>query len=279
MSSLTGPCATVIIPAHNEAGYIRCCIEAVLASAGGVPFEVIVVANGCTDATARIARQVSGTELRPVRVIETGKGGKPGALQLGDDAANGAVRVYLDADVIVSPPLIPSLIQALDTEAPRYASGRPVVATPASAITRHYARFWQRLPFFNEDVPGFGIFAVNAAGRKRWGRWPDIISDDTYARLNFAPWERLLVDARYTWPMVEGLSPLVRVRRRQDRGVRQIECRFEPLVRNRERVPGGVGRKALAALRDPVGFAVYALVALRVRLAGRGRPGAWERGR
>lgn len=275
------PLATVIIPASNEAGYIDTCLAAVLATDGATPFETIVVANGCTDDTAEVARQAAerlSRPDRPVRVLETPEGGKPAALQRGDAAAQAPVRIYLDADVMVEPGLIPALIDALAGGDARYASGVPVVAPARSALTRTYARFWQRLPFVTTGVPGFGLFAVNAAGRARWGAWPGIISDDTYARLNFAPSERVQVPHRYGWPMVEGLGPLIRVRRRQDRGVREIAALYPELLRNGDQVPGATLQKALAALRDPGGFAVYALVALCVRLPMPGS-GGWARGR
>lgn len=281
MTNAPAPEATVIVPANNEAAFIGPCLEAVLRSAGEVPFETIVVANACTDATVTAARATArriGHEDRPVRIIDTPRAGKLRALQMGDEAARAATRIYLDADVTVSPGLIPALIEALGADGPRYAGGLPEIAPAANPATRLYARFWQRLPFFSTGVPGFGIFAVNGAGRTRWQEWPDIVSDDTFARLNFAPAERILVPHTYRWPMVEGFGGLVRVRRRQDRGVQEIARRFPDLLRNADPGARPRGQKMLAALRDPGGFAVYALVALCVRLSGRDT-GVWERGR
>lgn len=262
--------ATVLIPAHDEAGYIGACLAAVTASCTGAhDLQVIVIANGCSDDTAAIARRAG------VEVIETAQGGKLPALELGDGAARHGTRIYLDADVVVSPDLLHQLIEALSGPAPRYASGRPVVARAQSALTRAYARFWQGQPFLTQGVPGFGIFAVNAAGRARWGAWPDIISDDTFVRLQFSPSERVRVPASYTWPMVEGAARLVRVRRRQDRGVAEIRQRFPLLMQNED--PRSPSRLFARALRDPSGFAVYAAISLAVRIL----PGAggWERGR
>jgi len=281
MTDAPQPRATVIVPACDEAGYIGACLAAVQGSDGAAPFETLVVANGCTDDTAAVARQAAARHAhpgRPVRILEVPEGGKPGALQRGDAAARAPVRIYLDADVTVAPGVIPALIAALDGNDARYASGVPAVAPAQSALTRAYARFWQRLPFLSVGVPGFGLFAVNAAGRARWGDWPDIVSDDTFARLSFAPSERVQVPHGYRWPMAEGLGPLIRVRRRQDRGVREIAARYPELLRNRDHVPGATRQKALAAIRDPAGFAVYALVAILVRLPVPG-PGGWARGR
>ncbi len=134
-----------------------------------------------------------------------------------------------------------------------------------------------RLPFVQGGAVGAGLFAVNAAGRARWGDWPAIISDDTFARVNFSPAERTEVPAAYHWPMVEGLRNLIRVRRRQDAGVEEV-YRHYPQLRDNEGkrpvTPRDLPRLALAA---PLGLAVY----LAVHLAVRARPGGsdWTRGR
>lgn len=272
---------SVILPASNEAGYIGPCLEALFASSpvpGGA--EVIVVANGCRDDTAARAKafehEAKAAGWRLV-VVDRPEGGKIGALNAGDAVARGDMRAYLDADVIVSPGLMAQLAQALAVDAPRYASGRPELPRAKSAVTRAYARFWQSLPFAKSAAPGYGLFAVNAAGRARWGAFPPIISDDTFARLQFTPAERVGCTAPYRWPMIEGFAALVRVRRRQDAGVAQIAALYPEIMlregKHRLGLPGLVQR----AITDPAGFAIYAAVSLVVKAR---RGGAdWTRGR
>ena len=112
----------------------------------------------------------------------------------------------------------------------------------------------------------------------RWGAWPDIISDDTFARLNFAPEERLRVPGDYDWPMIEGFARLVQVRRRQDIGVAEIEERYPALMANDDRHDQAVPlwRRGLA---DPVAFAAFILVRLAVRLPVLRSGNRWARGR
>ena len=155
--------------------------------------------------------------------------------------------------------------------------GTPEIAPAQSPVTRAYARFWQKLPFVTTGVPGFGIFAVSGAGRARWEAWPEIISDDTFARLNFAPEERVRLPQTYRWPMIEGLSGLIRVRRRQDRGVREIGEKFPRLLKNADPSTASRTGKLNAILRDPLGFLVYGFIALCVRPPG--GKGDWARGR
>lgn len=273
---------SILIPAHNEVGYIEPCLEALLASdATGARVEVIVMANGCTDATVQVARSFArrfATKGWPLSVLNLETGGKMAALNAGDRTAVHGARIYVDADVVVTPPLIAQLAQVLDTKEVRYASGSPVVQAAGSAFTRAYARFWASLPFCTHGVPGFGVFAVNRAARQRWGMFPDIISDDTFVRLNFTPSERHRVPATYSWPMIEGMAALIKVRRRQDIGVAEVKTEFPELWDNHDPVPEDAKPVWKLALQAPLGFVAFAIVALAVRLPHRSQE-RWARGR
>ncbi|KNX41832.1 putative glycosyl transferase [Roseovarius tolerans] len=280
LTDAENPTLSVIIPAHNEAGLIGACLRALFAS-HPVPdgAEAIVVANGCTDATATEARACTDAATARgwrLSVLERSEGGKPGALNAGEAVAHGRVLAYLDADVIVSPALCAELVQALDGDAALYASGRVVIPTPETMFSRTYARFYRQVPFFHHGVPGCGLFAMNRPARARWGEWPEIISDDTFARLNFTPSERVAVPAPYDWPIVEGFGALVRVRRRQDAGVAEIGRLYPVLPTNDDPRPSGAGWVLRAGLRAPLGFVAYVAVALATRLR---RGNGWARGR
>ncbi|MFN4098613.1 MAG: glycosyltransferase family 2 protein [Pararhodobacter sp.] len=271
---------SIIIPACNEALYIDTCLTALLASTGPSAAQVIVAANGCNDDTvARAQAHAAGFAARGWRleVLDLPALGKLGALDAGEAVAAHPVRAYLDADVTVSPPLMAQIAQALAGEAPRYASGTPLV-TARGWVSRAYARFWTRLPFVVDDVPGFGLYAVNAAGRARWGGFPRIIGDDAFVRVQFSPDERVKVPATYDWPLIEGFAPLVRVRRRQDQGVTELAALYPALIANEGKATPGKGWMIRRALADPFAFATYAAVKLAVR-AGWGAQSGWVRGR
>lgn len=288
-TATTQPQVSVLIPAHNEANYIADCLAALFASAlpAGMQGEVLILANGCSDATARIAAAQARPPQWKLRVIDLREGNKLKALNAGDAEARGAVLVYLDADVIVDPALIGQITTALGdaqilTQAqaqPRYASGTPVIAPAQSALTRAYGRFWMRLPFVQTGTPGFGLFAMNRAGRARWQDWPDIIADDTFARLSFTAHERIKLPARYSWPMVEGLRNLTRVRRRQNAGVAELREKYPQLLANDDKTPLLAGQLFKLLLQDPIGFAAYALVSLAVKSPLFRSSQRWTRGR
>jgi glycosyltransferase involved in cell wall biosynthesis len=277
---MTAQALSVVVPASNEARLLPGCLEALLRSeAPHLPVEAVVVSNGSRDGTAEVARGFAAAFAARgwgLLVLDLTHGGKPGALDAGDAAATGSLRAYLDADVTLSPPLLAGLARVLDRPEPAFASGRPRI-TGEGPVSRLYARTWARVPFMTSGVPGCGLFAVNAAGRARWGAWPPIIADDAFARLNFAPHERHLVPHDYGWPIAEGLAALVRVRRRQDRGVTELAELFPHLVANEGKAPLGAGGLTRLALRDPLGFMAYAGVAAAVRL-GR-HDGSWSRSR
>ncbi len=279
----TLPILSVLIPASNEEALIGDCLDAVLQSdwTHDGSFETIVISNGSRDRTAEKALEMRdrfNEKGLSLVVLEREEGGKLGALNAGDHVARGAIRVYLDADVEISKQLLSQLFTALDTSEPRYASGKLVLVPPRSWATRAYARIYAQVPFMRHGVPGAGVFAVNAAGRMRWGAFPNIISDDTFVRLSFTPDERIGVDASYTWPLVEGWKNLVRVRRRQNAGVDEIREYYPDLLRNDDKPPFPIREKISLALKDPIGFAVYSGVALAVRLTG-ARGSGWSRGR
>jgi glycosyltransferase involved in cell wall biosynthesis len=274
------PALSVIVPASNEQGLIGPCLDALATSDGPVRAEVIVVANGCHDGTVAEARSRAAAFAArgwSLRVLDLPEGGKPGALNAGEAEARGPVLAYLDADVTVSPPLMRQIAEALARSAPAYGSGTCRIAPARSAVTRAYGRTYARVPFMTHSVPGCGLFAMNRAGRARWQDWPAIISDDTFARLQFSPPERIGVPAPYHWPLVEGFGALVRVRRRQDRGVAELRRLYPALEANDDKPRLSIGGKLRLALRDPIGFAVYVAVALAVRL-GAGN-NEWVRGR
>ncbi|WP_424439191.1 glycosyltransferase family 2 protein [Planktotalea sp.] len=275
---------SLILPANNEAAHIQECLNAIMASepfGDNAAVQIIVVPNGCSDDTANLAR---GFEPQATKrgwrldVIELEQGSKLAALNAGEAIAKAPALAYLDADVVVSPKLLAETVAALHNTSPRYASGTVCISRSKSWITRAYATFYLQTPFMKQIAPGCGYFAMNKAGRARWAKWPAIISDDTFARLNFAPGERKQVSARYDWPLVEGLGNLIRVRRRQNAGVDELEHKFPELLVNDAKTRFAPLAILKAALRHPIGVFIYGLVAVTVKLVP-AKDAAWDRGR
>lgn len=271
----------VIIAARNEENYIGACLEALLEQSGDAgKIETILAANACSDRTVEVAESyVPRFEARGwvLTVIDVPEPGKVNALNAADARATGDGLVFLDADVRCDPNLLAQLRGALSVQSPRYATGTLEVAPAKTWFTRRYASLWVELPFVKGGAVGAGLFAMNRAGRSRWGAFPNIISDDTFVRLQFAPEERIEVPARYHWPMVEGFANLVRVRRRQDAGVHEIQRLYPDIMDREAKAPVTRGDLLKLLVKKPVSFCVYALVHVAVRLR-RSNEG-WDRGR
>ena len=116
--------------------------------------EVIVVCNGCTDATATIARGFEG----PVRVIETEVASKTHALNLGDAAARGFPRLYVDADVVLTWGSILRIAAALEAPGVLAASPAAEMVFPAGTAwaVKSYYRLWMSLPYVCEGLMAAG---------------------------------------------------------------------------------------------------------------------------
>ena len=203
---------SIVIAAHNEAGVIGRCLDALLADAAPGEFDVTVVANGCTDDTAAVA------DARPgVRVIELTTAGKAAALNAGDEAAVGFPRVYLDADIVLSTAAVRSLVDALAGGVPAATVGRQLDLAGRPLPVRAYFAVHGRLPVFRDGLFGRGVVALSEAGRARFGRFPELVADDLFLDSLFTRTEKRHVTsyaARVATPRRTGdlVRRLVRVR-------------------------------------------------------------------
>jgi len=92
------PTVSVIIPVYNGGENFRRCLEA-LASSRHVPVEVIVVDDGSTDRSPRVASTCGHRLLRTSRP----RSGPAAARNHGAKAAKGDILLFVDADVAVRP--------------------------------------------------------------------------------------------------------------------------------------------------------------------------------
>lgn len=110
---------TVCIPARNEARHIAATVRSVLAQTSVPRLTVLVLDDGSEDGTAEIVAELARSDDR-VRLISgpdadppPGWLGKPWACARLADEANGAVLVFVDADVVLHPEAIRSCVHLL----------------------------------------------------------------------------------------------------------------------------------------------------------------------
>jgi hypothetical protein len=238
---------SIVIPAHDEARVIGRLLDALLSGpADEEPPDIVVVCNGCTDDTARIAAARPG-----VRVVEVPLPSKHAALRTGDEHARGFPRLYVDADVVLGAADVRALAEAVaetgDGTRPGGGGGggtgdgaggggapRVLAAAPARHLpmdgcawpVRAYYRVWQRLPAVREGLFGRGVIAVSREGHARIAALPPLMADDLAASLAFAPGERRVIEqARVTVHPPRTWADLIRRRVRAETSTAQLEAR------------------------------------------------------
>jgi glycosyltransferase involved in cell wall biosynthesis len=183
---------SVVIAAHNEASVIGRCLDALIRQdSSEEPLDITVAANGCTDATAEIARR------RGVRVVEIDQANKAIALNAGDAAARGFPRIYLDADIEVPQGAVIAFGQAFAASRSPLAAvpRRRVVVTRRPLAVRAYFAINSRLPAFQNGLFGRGMIALSERGRERFDAFPIMMADDLFLDSLFSPTEKVSVDS------------------------------------------------------------------------------------
>ncbi|HET9160980.1 MAG TPA: glycosyltransferase family 2 protein [Caulobacteraceae bacterium] len=219
---------SVIVPAHNEASVIQSGLKALTGGASPERLEVIVVCNGCTDQTAQLALAFAPI----VQVIETDTPSKTHALNLGDQAARGFPRLYVDADVAMTFDDVLEVAAVLE-------SGRAIAAAPAvetvfldgtARSVRGYYDVWMSLPYVQKGMVAAGAYALSQKGRERFGEFPKVIADDGYIRLLFKHGERIEAPKAISRVLApKTIADLIKIKTRSRLGVLELAMRFPEL--------------------------------------------------
>lgn len=266
----------VVIPAHNEEASILRTLRPLADLAASGRIEVIVVPNGCSDATASVAATMSGVQVQEIAI-----GSKASALNEGDRRATAWPRIYLDADIELSGESVLKVLDEL-TDSP-WLAGRPSfvwVTDEASAAVRAFYRARGRFTGFSEHLWGAGVYALTHAGHDRLGEFPDVTGDDLYVDSLFEASEIVIVacpPARVRVPT--DARSLLRTLRRVYRGNRQVwgQQVEAPTLREPRRLSLRVALAGVRSPRELADLGVYVAVALIGRLQSLRVKAVWER--
>ena len=272
------PRCSVVVPAHDEAAVITERLRLLTADLAPGEVEIVVVANGCTDDTAALARRVPG-----VQVVELDLASKTAALNAGDLATRAVPRIYLDADIELPTRSLRVLAEALGTD-------RPVVAAPrvsfdvsrSSWAVRAFYRVFEQLPYVRDQLVGLGVYGFSESGRRRFERFPDLVADDLFVQRLFAPAERLVVDAPFRVSAPRDLRGLLAARTRVARGNRELAARAGALQLDGAPTTSSTTRALVGLSRRPVlwpALLVYVAVTAQARRRAAAAPAgaSWER--
>ena len=266
---------SVIIPAHNEEAVIGRCLRRLLVGAEDGELEVVVVCNGCSDSTAKVARAAAPQAT----IIGIPVASKVAALNAGDERANYFPRFYVDADVELPIASLRLTAQALSRPGVLCAAPSPFFALDARPwAVRAFYEVFQRTPYLVEGMVGTGVYALSDEGRRRFGSFPDLTADDQFVHQLFDRSQRSSVPgAHFVVHTPYKLGGLLRMRVRAYRGNHELARSGSARV-----APPPTGLKRALALCLRPSFAPAAVVYLSVNLAARAlarqaAPKRWER--
>ena len=279
------PAFSVIIPAFQEEAVIARCLTTLTRDAPGSDgLEVIVIANGCSDATAAIARASAPAAW----VIEIDEASKTAAINAGLAMASHDARIVLDADVECGFATVQALAKAVGEPSVLVAS--PAIRIDASRCDRWvkaYYRVWSRQPYALTGNGGAGCYALSRETSERIGAFPPIVGDDIWFHTRIPPERKRLVARANDQPVETIVRPPrtarehIAVEARRQNGNRVVmrdhPSEYYPFAKN-----GGAMSQAIrsgAALPDiAIYFAMkFAARALAIWQRLRGRADRWTR--
>ncbi|KAB2897115.1 MAG: glycosyltransferase, partial [Dokdonella sp.] len=108
------PRVSIVIPVYNKVEYTLACLRSLAAHAGSTPFEVIVVDDASSDATAQRLAAIGGIRVER----NAGNLGFIGSCNAGAALARGQCLLFLNNDTVVTAGWLEALLRCLD-EAPQ----------------------------------------------------------------------------------------------------------------------------------------------------------------
>jgi glycosyltransferase involved in cell wall biosynthesis len=161
---------SIVMPAHDEAPFIAAAVREVaegMHSRG--PFEVVVVENGSTDATADVAKALM-EEVPELRVLSLGVPDYGKALRMGFLAAKGETVAFFDVDYYDLAFLDRALLLMAEPDGPAVVVGSK--RGEGALDTRPWPRRMVTLVFSTILKVGFGLGVSDTHGMKVLRREP-----------------------------------------------------------------------------------------------------------
>jgi glycosyltransferase involved in cell wall biosynthesis len=270
---------SAVIPAHDEAAVISRCLDSLLTGFEPGELDVVVACNGCTDETANIVRS-SG---HAVRVLELSVASKPAALRAAEKELTTFPRLYLDADVVLPAAAARQVLEQLRTDS--VLAARPPInydTTRSSQLVRRYYRARTQVPSLMSRIWGAGMYGLSAAGRSRFGDYPDMIADDLFVDQHFDNGEIAIVS---TLPVVvkapRRTADLLRILRRTYHGNSENRALVGHDAERSGTTSSTTRSLAWLALTQPgtaIDILAYVMLAIYARLTLKvAAPQGWER--
>lgn len=104
---------SIVIPVYNTEAYLAACLDSALDGISA-DCEILVVNDGSTDASGRIAAGYAERTPDLIRVITTENGGLGAARNVGIENARGEYLLFLDSDDSLEKGALPEMLEAID---------------------------------------------------------------------------------------------------------------------------------------------------------------------
>jgi glucosyl-dolichyl phosphate glucuronosyltransferase len=149
------PMISLIIPTYNRAGVLKRALDSALnIEYSPADYEIIVVDNGSTDATAAVVKDVQeSSPQRRLTYIREERVGLHNARHAGVWAAKGDILIFTDDDATFAPGWLRAYAEAFDAHPEMVAAGGPVRASWEAPPPK-----W--LVEFIGDAKTFGILSL-----------------------------------------------------------------------------------------------------------------------
>lgn len=141
---MTSYTVSIIIPTHNRSASLLRLLGALSKQTYSLEqIEVIVVANGCTDGTPEILRQLQ-TSFK-LKIIEQSDQGPAGARNNGAAFATGQLLIFLDDDIEPTSSLVESFVTAHTDSPGKVALGYlpPHMGNKRDFLSQELRRWWE----------------------------------------------------------------------------------------------------------------------------------------
>jgi glycosyltransferase involved in cell wall biosynthesis len=118
------PVVSVVVPTRGRAAYLEVTLDSLLAQRGGIPYEIVVVADGAADATAQAVAARPGVRY----VVHRERRGLNAARNTGLRESAAALIAFVDDDVLVPPGWLEALVEGARRHPEAEAFGGPIRA-------------------------------------------------------------------------------------------------------------------------------------------------------
>ncbi|MCU1261993.1 MAG: glycosyl transferase family 2 [Bryobacterales bacterium] len=143
---------TIVIPTHQRAGLLPRTLSA-LTCQSRLPFEVIVVADACTDNTVQVVRAFAAHVPFRLHVVEHEARSAAATRNLGAQHAAGSTVIFIDDDIEALPSLVQAHLSSTSAETVTLGYSKPALPENASQWQLE-ARIWWEDQYREFRIPG-----------------------------------------------------------------------------------------------------------------------------